>query len=117
MVIGLAKMSILFLYLRIFYVEKRFRWACYVLLALTISTTTAFTLATIWQCDPIRAFWDREIEGSKCVDSLSFWLSFSIINIITDVLILILPMQQVLRLKLKKRDKIALNLVFVLGGL
>ena len=117
MVIGLAKTSILFLYLRIFYVEKRFRWACYALLALTMSTTVAFTLATIWQCKPIAAFWDHNIPGSHCVDNHSFWLSFSIINIITDVLILVLPMQQVFRLKLKKRDKIALNLVFVLGAL
>ena len=116
-VIGLAKMSILLLYLRIFYVERYFRWACYFLTVFTGLYTGAFTLATVWQCRPIAAFWDRSKPNFYCVDNFAFWLSFSLINIVTDFTILVLPIQQVLRLKLNLRDKLALCFVFSLGAL
>lgn len=116
-VIALSKSSIILLYIRVFYVEKYFRWVCYGFLACTVSSGIAFTLSTIWQCTPLRAFWQRELPEYYCVDNFSFWLSFSVINIVTDFAMLILPIQQVIRLKLSQRDKIAIILVFALGAL
>lgn len=114
-VICLIKVSILQLYLRIFYVHRVFRWLCFVLIAITVLGSAAFIPPTIWQCRPITAFWDRSIPH-KCVSSQASWLSYAVINIVTDFLILVLPIQQILRLQLKKTDKIALILVFLLGG-
>lgn len=116
-VIGFAKMSIVLLYLRIFYVERYFRWTCYVLTTFMALYSTAFTLASIGQCTPIAAFWDKSIPDLYCVNNFAFWLSFAVINIVTDFIILALPIQQVLRLKLNLRDKIALVFVFSLGAL
>ncbi|EEH23269.2 hypothetical protein PABG_05480 [Paracoccidioides brasiliensis Pb03] len=115
-VITLTKMSILFLYLRIFYIEAYFRWACTALNVFIAACGTAFVLATIWQCHPMAAFWDKSIPAFRCADNHAFWLSYSVINIITDILILILPLQEVLRLQLRCRDKFALVLVFSLGA-
>ncbi|PGG96560.1 hypothetical protein AJ79_09540 [Helicocarpus griseus UAMH5409] len=115
-VIALAKMSILFLYRRIFYIERYFCWACNFLNVFTAAHGLAFILATVWQCDPVAAFWDKDIPGSYCIDSHAFWLAYSVINIVTDVVMLILPVQEVLRLKLRRRDKCALVFVFTLGA-
>ncbi|KAK2760982.1 hypothetical protein FQN53_007824 [Emmonsiellopsis sp. PD_33] len=115
-VIALSKMSIIFLYLRVFYIEKYFRWACYFLNFLVASYGIAFILATVWQCHPLSAFWDHSIPNHHCINSHAFWLSYAIVNITTDFTMLILPVQQVLRLKLRRRDKFALVLVFTLGA-
>ncbi|OAX81977.1 hypothetical protein ACJ72_03680 [Emergomyces africanus] len=115
-VITLAKMSILFLYMRIFYIERYFRWACTLLNIFIGAHGIAFVLATIWQCHPVAGFWDKSIPGFHCVKRHPFWLSFSVINICTDVVMLVLPVQEVLRLNLHRREKLALVLVFSLGA-
>ncbi|KAF3482206.1 uncharacterized protein GIQ15_04965 [Arthroderma uncinatum] len=115
LVLGLAKLSILFLYLRIFVVNKYFRWACISLIVFTSLATIAYVFPTIFQCRPLAAFWDRRIPH-KCMNDLGIWLSYALINIITDILILALPIYQIVRLNLEFRDKIALIFVFVVGG-
>ncbi|KKZ61218.1 hypothetical protein EMCG_04173 [[Emmonsia] crescens] len=115
-VITLAKMSILFLYLRIFYIERYFRWACTLLNILTGAHGIAFVLTTIWQCHPMAGFWDKSIPGFYCVKIYPFWLSFSVVNIITEVVMLVLPVQEILRLSLRYREKLALVVVFSLGA-
>ncbi|EEQ34991.1 uncharacterized protein MCYG_07810 [Microsporum canis CBS 113480] len=115
LVICLAKVSILLLYLRIFYVHQYFRRICICLIVFTICSGIAFIPPTIWQCSPVAAYWDRSIPHT-CLSSFPNWLSYAIINITTDVILLILPVQQILRLQLTKRDKIALILVFLLGS-
>ncbi|KLJ11087.1 hypothetical protein EMPG_13607 [Blastomyces silverae] len=115
-VITLAKMSIPFLYMRIFYIERYMRWACISLNIFIGAHGIAFVLATIWQCDPMAGFWDKSIPGFQCVNNHPFWLSFSVINISTDVVMLVLPVQEVLRLKRRRREKFGLVLVFSLGA-
>lgn len=110
-------MSILFLYLRIFYIERYFRWACTILNVLTGAHGIAFVLTTIWQCHPMAGFWDKSIPGFYCVKIYPFWLSFSVVNIITEVVMLVLPVQEILRLSLRYREKLALVVVFSLGAL
>ncbi|KAF3895819.1 putative Plasma membrane protein Pth11-like [Trichophyton interdigitale] len=115
LVICLAKVSILLLYLRIFYVHQYFRRICICLVVFTILSGIAFIPPTIWQCSPVEAYWDRSIPHT-CLSSFPNWLSYAIINITTNVILLVLPVQQILRLQLTKRDKIALILVFLLGS-
>ncbi|KAM5458338.1 hypothetical protein MaudCBS49596_000251 [Microsporum audouinii] len=116
LVISLSKCSILFLYLRIFAIEKSFRWACKALIVFNILVGIAFCFATVWQCHPMEAFWDPSISSKACIDHFGFWLSYSVINITSDFIVLGLPIQQVARLQLRKEDKVALILVFGLGG-
>ncbi|OJD13330.1 hypothetical protein AJ78_06208 [Emergomyces pasteurianus Ep9510] len=115
-VVTLAKMSILLLYVRTFYIERYFRRACTLLNIFIATHGTAFVLATIWQCEPVAGFWDKSIPGFRCVKTLPFWLSFSVINITTDVIILVLPVQEILRLNLRLEEKLALSLVFTLAA-
>lgn len=86
------------------------------MIAFTIVSGIAYLGLAIWQCRPIRAFWDRDIEH-VCISNHVAWLSYALINIITDFIILLLPVQQVLRLQLKIRDKVAVIMIFLLGGL
>ena len=112
--VGLYKLSFLFCYLRIF-IDKGFRWLCYCMVGLVTTSTTAFTLVTIWQCKPLQTFWNRRIPGGRCFDSEAFWFSYSLINILLDVAILSLPVRQVLKLQVNSKEKLSLIAVFFLG--
>ena len=90
---------------------------CYLVMAFCIAAGIAFVLVTIWQCSPIAAFWDRTIRGSHCFHSEAFWFSYSLINIVTDVAILALPLRQIFALELALRDKWGLVGIFSLGTL
>lgn len=71
--------------------------------------------ATIWQCVPIAGFWDKSIEAT-CIDSSVFWTAYAVGNILTDAMVIVLPIPQVLRLQLRLREKVMLCGVFLLGG-
>ena len=107
----------LFLYLRIF-PSRQFRIVCFILIGLVTASGVAFVLVTIWQCSPIDAFWDKTLlktPGARCFSSEAFWFSYSVINIVLDFGILLLPIHEVLKLQLPWRDKIALVGIFSLG--
>ncbi|KAL8897016.1 MAG: hypothetical protein Q9207_007425 [Kuettlingeria erythrocarpa] len=115
-VVGFNKISILMLYLRIF-TSKPFRLACYITLGIVTAFTVGSTIATIAQCIPIAASWDKSVKDATCTDKAAFWYAFVIINIITDAIILFLPVRQVLQLHLDRREKIGLLALFSLGAL
>lgn len=104
------------LYLRIF-IAKYFRRLCYVSLAVVISWAIGSVVATIFQCVPVAAFWDKSVEDPRCINSDVFWYSYGITNIITDAIIFALPMREVSLLHLPRREKIGIMLVFLMGAL
>ncbi|KAK3905781.1 hypothetical protein C8A05DRAFT_12456 [Staphylotrichum tortipilum] len=71
-------------------------------------------LVTIFNCSPIPKFWLSEIEGT-CIPNLPFWYINAAGNIITDVIIFVLPLPALSRLNLRKGQKLALIGVFCLG--
>lgn len=114
-VITLYKTSILCLYLRIF-IDKRFRRICYAGNIFIGTSGFAYIIATIFQCSPVSAFWKRT-RPYHCFDPQPFWLSYALINIITDFAILALPARQIYRLRLPLLERLGLMGVFLLGAL
>ena len=107
----------LFLYLRIF-PGTSFRLVTHVLIAFIVAVSIAFITVTIFQCKPISAFWDKTLlknPANHCFKAKAFWFSYSVINIVSDVLILLLPISEVIKLQLPRREKVALCGVFSLG--
>ncbi|KAI4118361.1 MAG: hypothetical protein LQ345_001582 [Seirophora villosa] len=101
-VVGFNKISILMLYLRIF-ISKFFRLACYINLGIVVAFTIGSTIATVLQCVPIAASWDKTIDAT-CTNKAVFWYAFAVINILTDAIILFLPVREILRLHLDRRN-------------
>ena len=55
------------------------------------------------------------MEG-KCINTFASWFANAIINIVTDLAIIVLPMPVVRRLKLPKKQKALLIGVFAFGA-
>jgi hypothetical protein len=67
-------------------------------------------------CLPVEKFWKPSIEGS-CIDSASFYYGQQIPNILTDLIILIMPLKIVWALPISKTQRLLLSGVFMVGGL
>lgn len=78
--------------------------------------TVASILAAVLQCLPIKDALALSDQG-RCISRNSFWLAYGIINVVTDVLILLLPVWTIARLQMPKRDRIGLLLTLFLAGL
>lgn len=112
---GLAKFSILFLFLRVFPSQK-FRLVVKICIAWMVGHTIAFSLVVAFQCVPVRAIWDRSIQG-KCANSQAFVYSAAALSIFEDFVIMLLPIWELKDLSLNSRKKIALMFLFALGSL
>jgi hypothetical protein len=91
---------------------------------LAVNTVAAFIL--LWAvsvcvvgtmlCLPVNKFWDSSVEGS-CLDAATFYYGMQIPNIITDTVLLVMPMKFVWALPISKAQRLLLSGVFIVGGL
>jgi hypothetical protein len=112
---GLAKFSILFLYLRIF-LHKGFRLVLKLAIGWMMCQTVAFVIVVSFQCTPIKSVWDITVQG-KCINSQAFVYSAAAFSIFEDFVIMLLPIWELKALKLDLRKRVALGFMFALGSL
>lgn len=103
-------------YLRLFSHLRYPRYYCYVLLVLILGAAAWAVFGLVFLCRPIQAYWDVKIDG-HCMDAEEHFWSTSIIGIVLDWAIWILPMPVVGSLRLPKRQKWGLWGLFGLGCL
>ena len=110
-----TKASLLLLYYRLFSPSRRFRLAIYTFAAIVFCQWFSLTLVTIFECRPVAAFWDHTIQGAKCIDLARVTIVSGVLNLMTDVLILCLPIPMVWGLNTTNTQKITLTGIFLLG--
>lgn len=111
-----AKISILLFYNRIFSTPK-FHLLSYAVASILIGTGIGVFFSAILQCSPVQFAWDKNIKGGKCFNQTAFFRYVSLPQILTDAVILIMPLPFVWQLQTRMTQKIALTGVFLLGGL
>lgn len=113
--IALVKASILTMYCRIF--PTGFMKKGAVILGIAVAMWwVAVILVTIFQCKPIHKVYDPFVAG-VCINTSHFHFGSSVPNIVQDVLILALPTHEVWKLRIPRRQKLAIAGVFLLGML
>lgn len=114
--LGLTKISIVVQYLRIFSATRATRIACICALCfLVVALIQAFFLA-IFTCSPVSNFWmSSELKG--CMDLLRLYVGQSSLSIVSDLLVILLPIPAFQQLKISKKEKYVLIGIFALGSL
>jgi hypothetical protein len=113
---NLVKASFILQYVRLFSLYPRIVWTCYFLFILAFGSTAWGVFGNVFLCDPVPSYWDVTLDG-ECMDKETHFWSTSIIGIVLDFAIWILPIPVVGKLKLPRRQKMGLLIVFGLGGL
>ena len=109
------KTSILLLYRRIL-AQRTYQALVLALLWVVVLFAIATSIAGIFQCIPIDKAWNKDIKG-HCYNLVDAWYSNAVFSIVTDILILMLPMHMVWGLQVQRREKLLLASIFGLGGL
>ncbi|KAI1075700.1 hypothetical protein F5B20DRAFT_594836 [Whalleya microplaca] len=111
-----AKLSLLFFY-RGLSPEKSFRIVVNTLIGLISIYAITWTCLNIFGCKPLHAAWDVEAMATgTCIDKSKFYLSASVTNVCMDGIVLLIPLRIVIPLKMPKRQKASLLLLFATGG-
>ena len=119
--ITVIKVSILLFYRRIFPAESlgaRYRLAWWIILVWSTLWSISVFFSATFQCLPASYYWTKvtmKTHGT-CLNITALLISTAILNIVTDVGILMLPMPIVWRLQIRKSQKFAVSSIFLLGG-
>jgi hypothetical protein len=70
----------------------------------------------IFPCTPIKKIWNITITEGSCIDRTPVFMATAVLNMITDVLLLILPIPMVVKLHMPRAQKTALICAFSIGS-
>ncbi|PWY87371.1 integral membrane protein [Aspergillus heteromorphus CBS 117.55] len=113
--ITFTKLSILALYKRIFSIRPMILAANGVA-ALVILWCFGVCLIGAVTCMPFHKLWDPTVPGG-CINLPQFYYGLQIPNIVSDAIILVLPMRPVWNLQVPRTQKVMLTGIFLLGAL
>lgn len=114
--ISLSKMSLLILYIKVF-PPTRLTTVSKVTCAGIGLLATSGILCTLLICQPIQANWYLDIEGRHCGSQNLMFGIYGVFNLLTDLMVLGLPIPGLLRLKLPSLKKLGLVFTFAIGFL
>jgi hypothetical protein len=72
-------------------------------------------LAPLLMCQPFAFNWNLKIPGGKCGNRPLSYILIGAFHIVTDVIVLTIPIPFLLKLQLMKSRKISLIFIFSLG--
>ncbi|KAF1953855.1 hypothetical protein CC80DRAFT_550778 [Byssothecium circinans] len=113
--VGFAKLSVLLLYLRFFQIMMLSRRLIWLGMALTIASPLSFLnieIVQTTQCVRLDSF----NSPSFCTQMPNVVVAQAAKNVFLDFYILVIPLQQVLRLQLETRKKLGIAALFGIGS-
>lgn len=94
--------------------RNKFFWACWVVLAINTLYYIANIVAVNLTCIPFEASWNILVAG-KCLDQKALDTSSAVINLISDLTIMVLAQQVIWNLHMSMKRKLGLSLIFAAG--
>ncbi|OQN98712.1 hypothetical protein B0A48_15378 [Cryoendolithus antarcticus] len=118
-VLGLVKASMVVFFLRLGDRRKAIKWTLLVFGAINIGHMISVFIAALFQCIPVSAYWNRyrpvPPDDFQCIDEKAFSLVTAGLAILTDVVVLLIPMAMLWNLQLNLRRKVIVGIALSLG--
>ncbi|CAN8097101.1 unnamed protein product [Discula destructiva] len=112
----MTKMSVLLFYCKVFAVTKVNLAAKITMVFVALLGTSGF-LSTMLVCRPFAYNWDLSLPGGYCGSQSAVFAVFAIMNLVTDVAVLTMPIKSLLGLRLPLWKKASLIATFGIGAL
>ncbi|KAL8400717.1 hypothetical protein RB594_000933 [Gaeumannomyces avenae] len=108
-----SKLSMLFFYLRIF--DRTMRLWCWAVIGFVVVWAVVILMTNVFMCTPISAQWDLSLAAvSKCGDALPFYKTIVITGLLTDIVIMLMPMKTIWGLNMRMTEKLGVMMSFLL---
>ena len=83
---------------------------------IVIGYNIALVFPLIFTCTPVMKNFDVFITGGTCLNRTPLYMATAVLNMATDVLLLILPIPMILKLQMPKIQKAGLICIFGVGS-
>ncbi|PVH98282.1 hypothetical protein DM02DRAFT_630405 [Periconia macrospinosa] len=110
-----SKLAILALYLKIFAL-RQYRIATYVVGVIVLVTWLGALVGSMTICKPLAYQWDKSIPGGRCGNLIRGYQIIGIPNLLSDVLIMVIPIPAIWKLQMEMATKIGLVATFLIGS-
>ena len=113
----LTKLSLVLLYIRLWPEKNTFRKVCITVAALLVLSIPAGLLPVLLQCRPVSFYWthlDPSTHG-KCIEQTSLSIANAVIVITFDVVVLLLPILNLLKVRVPWMTRFGVLSVFLVG--
>ena len=116
---SMIRFSALAFYFRIFHVRTnpsriwtKFYWLTFAVSMIWL--VGVFLMDALLICQPISRFWDASQPG-HCIPQFNLFIAGTVGSVVTDTMVVLLPLPQVFKLNMKWRRKFAVSFTFLLG--
>lgn len=113
--LSLVKTSMMALYLKLFGTKASIRTAIYVTGAIVWAWGLSIVLESFLICQPIEFNWNPTLPGGKCGNRNAAFVVAGVLNMVTDLMVMSLPIPYIWNLQLRVGRKIGLSVAFSLG--
>ncbi|KAI1333603.1 hypothetical protein F5Y15DRAFT_340926 [Xylariaceae sp. FL0016] len=116
--IALLKAGILLQWLRVFVprgTKGVFYWTCHALIWFNALLYTIIILTRCASCKPYSRIWDPTVPGTRTVPRNHVDVATASCNLLSDIIILVLPQPGIWGLRLKLKKKIGIAFIFFVG--
>ncbi|KAL6362431.1 hypothetical protein LRP88_03713 [Fusarium phalaenopsidis] len=111
-----TKATILLLMARVFAVERRVSKGIRIFIWCLLLGYVPIEFLRIFTCFPIRTYWDPSVNNAHCLNQRKIFFSSLSLSIVTDLIILIVPIPLTWKLRMPLRKKIKIVLLLGAGG-
>lgn len=112
----LTKVCLLWIMTRVFSPFRKTVWFIYGFMGLMLAFYVPVVIVKIRICDPISRFWDQTVDGT-CLDQTAIILADAVVSVVSDLIILILPLPLTMSLQMPSRKKLRVIGLLGAGGL
>ncbi|OQD87768.1 hypothetical protein PENANT_c005G10077 [Penicillium antarcticum] len=112
-----VKIALLSILTRIFSPYRGKVWFIYIFLGCLCCYYIVALIIKIRMCDPIPMYWLGPVEGGSCLDQTAALIADSVISVVSDIIILILPLPLTWSLQMSRNRKLRVMGLLGAGGL
>jgi hypothetical protein len=91
--------------------------SCQILIWSNLAFYTGSFFALVFECVPQERIWNPLIKTGHCIKTGDLLIAMGIINVVSDLMILILPMWAIFHLRMSTKLKIGVYAIFATGVL
>ncbi|KAI1116622.1 hypothetical protein F5Y14DRAFT_439754 [Nemania sp. NC0429] len=114
---GSVKTAILLEWTRIFVppgTRTTFWWTCQITMWVNILYYSTVVIVSAISCNPHEKIWNPSLPGT-CLQTKPFFISNATLNLVSDIIIFVLPQRVIWKLKMSRQQKTGVSVVFAVG--
>lgn len=108
------RLALLLMYLRLFGVSRSFKYATWAVMFFVTGYLSSNIITLIFGCTPVVKYWKPDLPG-HCIVLIQADYAYGSMNVVSDLLLFLLPIPMVWQLRLSHKEKIGLILIFMSG--